>query len=67
MKSLWWLSFADPDLPRGRQFLGVVVVRADDMKDAMQKAWRLGINPGGEVKGYEDELIERGLVEWRKH
>lgn len=58
---LWWLSFAEPDEERpwwkfwrrakGGQFLGVVIVQAPDMDDAVQVAWRKKINPGGEVCG----------------
>ena len=52
MMPMWWLSFVDPKGPEGRKFLGVCVVRAADIEEAMAKAWRLGINPGGEVQGY---------------
>jgi len=57
MKPIWWLSFADPDKPKGSQFLGVCVVRSDDMILAVQKTWELNINPGGEIHGVaiEDE------------
>lgn len=51
-KTCWWLSFADADLPPGRQFLGVAVVRAQDLSWASIEAHRLGINPGGEVQAY---------------
>lgn len=44
-----WLSFADPDLPPGTQFLGVAIVEARDVIDAALEAHRLRINPGGEV------------------
>lgn len=45
----WWMSFADSSRPRGAQFLGVVILFAKDPKDAVDRAWALGINPGGEV------------------
>jgi hypothetical protein len=45
----WWLSFADPDRPEGERFLGVAIVEGDDAMDAMQTAWNLGCNPGGEI------------------
>lgn len=45
----WWLSFADSNLPKGKQFLGVAVVKARGYISAIQKTHRLGINPGGEV------------------
>jgi len=58
---LWWLSFAEPDEDKawwkiGRKakegaFLGVVIVQAPDIREAVQVAWRKQINPGGEVYG----------------
>jgi hypothetical protein len=45
----WWLSFADPDKPKGSQFLGLVIIEADDPEGAIQEAHRKRINPGGEV------------------
>jgi hypothetical protein len=45
----WWLSFADPDLPEGEQFLGAAIVKAADEAAAMTISHFLGINPGGEV------------------
>lgn len=47
--TLWWLSFCDGDRPKGEQFLGVAIVEAGDVVAAVKEAWRLGINPGGEV------------------
>ena len=44
----WWLSFADGEKPKGEQFLGVAVVKAINVTEAIREAWRLGINPGGE-------------------
>lgn len=49
----WWLSFADATLPKGTQFLGACIVRARGMVSAVSRAHVLGINPGGEVVGYE--------------
>jgi hypothetical protein len=54
---LWWLSFVDssasapPDqqVPGGGGFLGVSIVAATDPLSAVQHAWDLGCNPGGEV------------------
>lgn len=67
---LWWLSFADSRLPKNRQFLGAAVVEAPSFLEAVLKAYKLKINPGGEVKAveippekmgefipYEDQLI----------
>lgn len=47
--SLWWLSFADPSLPAGTQFLGACLVEADSLPAAVTRSHLLGINPGGEV------------------
>ena len=51
--SFWWLSFCDPDRPKGMQFLGGCIVEADSLKDAIQVAWRHDCNPGGEVMGHK--------------
>ncbi len=48
----YWLSFADPDKPRGTQFLGVAIVEELDFIGAIKRAHALGCNPGGEVLGY---------------
>jgi hypothetical protein len=40
----WWLSFCD-----NVQFLGVAIVQAPDVKEALLTARRAGCNPGGEV------------------
>ena len=45
----WWLSFCDPDSPKGSQFLGVIITQACGAAHAIQKTHDLGINPGGEV------------------
>lgn len=47
----WWLSFSDGKLPGGSQFLGACIVHGADFPLAITEAHRLGINPGGEVKG----------------
>ena len=47
----WWLSFVDPNLDVGHRFLGAAIVRGAGMVDAVREAWRLGVNPGGEVAG----------------
>ncbi len=49
----YWLSFCDPDLPKGTQFLGAVFTQANDFIAAVRKSHALGINPGGEVQGHE--------------
>lgn len=49
MKPWWWLSFADPELPKGLQFLGACLVQAEDERGAITEAWLRHLNPGGEV------------------
>ena len=49
----WYLSFADPDLPRGSQWLGGIYVEASGFLHAIAKAHELKANPGGCVKGWE--------------
>lgn len=44
----WWLSFAEDS-----GFRGVVIIRARDQIEGIKIAWRLGINPGGQVVGFE--------------
>ena len=48
---MFWLSFADPNLPKGAQFLGASIIRASHFLEAVKVAHALGINPGGECKG----------------
>ncbi len=50
--TLWWLSFCDPERPKGEQFLGVAIVEATDIVSAAQVAYALGCNPGGEIRGF---------------
>lgn len=45
----WWLSFADPHLPEGEQFLGAALIRERNVVMAIERSWQLGVNPGGEV------------------
>lgn len=47
----FWLSFCDPELPTGEQFLGCAIIDADNFVCAVRRAHELGINPGGEVAG----------------
>lgn len=44
----WYLSFADE-----AGWLGGTVVKARGMAFATMEAHRLGVNPGGEVRGWE--------------
>jgi len=51
-RSAFWLSFSDPDAPRGKRFLGVALVDMDADASAVEiirHTWKLGINPGGAV------------------
>lgn len=50
---LWYLSFADANLPEGSQFLGAAFVRGFDIAFAAMMAHAYGCNPGGEVLGVE--------------
>lgn len=52
-ESWWWISFADPDKPKGSQSLGVVIVKGGGMQEALQNAWTMNINPGGQVQAIE--------------
>jgi hypothetical protein len=59
---LWyWLSFADNNGSRG-----AAVVQGDNFRHAVDEAWRLGINPGGEVFGapLPPGLAEELYPEW---
>lgn len=60
----WWLSFADPDRPKGAQFLGAAIVQGRDIAEANQRAWTLKINPGGEVQGVIIDLIYEPAPGW---
>ncbi len=44
---LLWCSFADPTKTKG--FLGVIITEAADIRAAVGKCDKLGINPGGEL------------------
>jgi len=49
---MMWLSFVDPDKPKGKRFLGVAIVPdALEVVAGAKEAWRLKCNPGGEVSG----------------
>jgi len=80
MTGLYWLSFADPRRPEGKQFLGVAIVRATQAIEAVKVSHALGINPGGEVRlhpvvyepgtlpvpeEYIERLLDRGEISLR--
>lgn len=82
MKQTWYLSFCDNDRPSGEQFLGGCYVDIDDediaaaepvhapeIAAAIQKAWLMGCNPGGEVASVRvddmppfADMDERGIT-----
>lgn len=49
---LLWMSFADPDKPKGQQSLGVIITRTKGLMHAVQWTHILGINPGGQIMSY---------------
>ncbi len=64
-KKCLWLSFCDPSLPKGSQFLGVIVTRSFGFATAIDELHGLGINPGGGVKcielqGQDEDDIDLG-------
>lgn len=62
---LWWLSFADPNLPAGTQFLGVVITQAATIEDAITGTHLLGINPGGQIGIMGPVPADLIAPEWR--
>lgn len=44
----WWLSFVGKE----DGFRGVVIVKGFSIESAIREAWRLEINPGGEVSAF---------------
>jgi hypothetical protein len=50
-----WMSFCDTDKPKGSQFLGVVIMKTPGLAHAIDRSWKLGINPGGQVMSYETD------------
>lgn len=54
--SFFWMSFGDASLPKGSQFLGGLLIEADDFHAALLKSHRLLLNPGGEIKAFEIEV-----------
>jgi len=49
----WFLYFTDPDAPAGQRFLGACIVEARGLITAVDRAHKLGINPGGQVLAYD--------------
>jgi len=48
--TVFYMSFCDPDLPEGTQFLGGLIVAAETLDTALTVSWLTGCNPGGEVE-----------------
>jgi hypothetical protein len=62
----FYLSFADPKLPEGEQFLGGAYVRGVNEGAAVGRSHKLGINPGGEVMTFgplADEAMAENVPE----
>lgn len=55
---LFYLSFADGQLPKGQQFLGGLFIRAKSLTGALQASHQQGLNPGGEVQAVVQAPIE---------
>lgn len=53
MKKWFYLSFVNRDLPEGGRWVGASMVMGTDLEDAIQEAWRFGVNGGGEVASME--------------
>lgn len=51
------LYFSDPDQPPGKRFLGAVLMKCHELPavELARRAWRLNINPGGEIQFYAVE------------
>lgn len=49
----WWLSFADQTRPKGNQFLGVVIIEAITLDQAITQSHLRGLNPGGEILSFQ--------------
>jgi hypothetical protein len=51
----FWLAFHDPDASSDKRFLGVAIFDMDESNgecsaaEIAQHAWKLGVNPGGQV------------------
>lgn len=58
----WWLSFCDATRPKVTQFLGGALIHAPNEIMALERAWELGVNPGGEV-GFAGPIPEDAIPE----
>ena len=59
----FWLTFSDPDASYDKRFLGVAIFDLDEseheasMIEIIRRAWKLGINPGGQALACEVDSI----------
>ena len=60
--SWWWLSFAEPFLEKGSQFLGVLIISVPAGSDPVTESHMRKLNPGGQVAMQEIPLSEIGHV-----
>jgi hypothetical protein len=66
----YYLSFADPTLLKGTQFLGAVIIQWYDisspemMRNLMDYLWTFNLNPGGEIMWIQ---IPKGTVPLKKY
>ncbi len=47
--STFWMSFCDSNKQSGQQFLGVIIGQGTNLRDAVIRTHKIGINPGGEI------------------
>lgn len=57
MTQTWWLSFSDPDLPKGQQFLGVAIVDITE-EDAAAVHDDVDMTPGGLQRAAGDTSLD---------
>jgi hypothetical protein len=63
----WWMSFCDPNLPKGKKFLGALLIEATDEYDLIFRSHLFGLNPGGEIQFFKvpkmfEERIEPSMT-----
>lgn len=72
--TLWWLSFCDPNKPKGQTFLGECMVEVESpsrgetgIAFAVEVASIAGCNPGGDILGWAISLESAAWVsdQWK--
>jgi len=65
-KTYYFLSFVNPET---RENVGVVIIDAPSIDEALKSAWSQGINPGGEVSfaKIEHSELEENDLELNRH